>query len=70
MSNERGQWVHAGRQYDADVFVNLETGEKKHIGTETFSDKPKVYDGDPNPLGYLGGQVGKTLIDIITGRRR
>lgn len=49
MSNERGQWIYAGHQYDADVYVNLETGQKKHIGTESFTDRPKVYDGKYQP---------------------
>ena len=57
-----GNWVKAGRKHDADIYINLDTNEKKHIGTKLTSDDPEVYDGEPSTRGYIGGQILKTVL--------
>ena len=57
-----GNWVKAGRKHDADIYINLDTNEKKHIGTKLTSDDPEIYDGEPSTKGYIGGQILKTIL--------
>lgn len=65
----KGTWVHAGKQYEADVFVNLDSGETKHLGTKvTDGNARQLYDGKPSRAGYVGGKIvqgilGKTRRD-------
>ncbi len=62
MADQKGSWVKVGRKRESDIYVNLDTGEKKHIGTEITSNKPKVYDGDPSLPGYIAGKIAKKLL--------
>jgi hypothetical protein len=64
MSNKkRSNWVHAGKDLEADVFVNLDTGETKHIGTKvTDGNSPQVYDGPPSKLGYIAGKAVQAML--------
>lgn len=59
---QNGAWVYAGHKYDADVFINLDTGKKKHIGTRVTSDDPEIYNGEPSFVGFLGGQIIKQIL--------
>lgn len=59
---QNGTWVYAGHKYDADVFINLDNGEKKHIGTKLTSNDRQIYDGDPSLIGYIGGQIIKQIL--------
>ena len=60
--NKSNNWVYVGRKYDADMFINLDTGEKKHIGTKLTSDDPHLYNGEPSFIGFLGGQIIKKVL--------
>lgn len=58
MSKKRSRWVHAGQQFEADVYVDVETGRVKHVGTTlTDGNAPKVYDGYPKRRGYIAGKI-------------
>lgn len=59
---QNGTWVYVGRKYDSDVFINLDTGEKKHIGTKLTSDDPEIYKGEPSFVGFMAGQIIKRLL--------
>lgn len=60
-------WVHAGKELEADVFVNLDTGETKHLGTKlTDGNAPKLYPSGPSRKGYVAGKV----LQAFTGRTR
>ena len=58
-------WVHAGHKYDADIYIDLNTGEKKHIGTKLTSNDPEIYSGEPSFTGFLTGQVIKKILRKI-----
>ena len=62
MSKGSGNWVKAGQKYGADIYVNLDTGKTKHVGTKTASRDPKVYDGPPSLIGKIGGDIVKRIL--------
>ena len=64
MGKKQGSsWVHVGKELEADVFVDLDTGETKHVGTKvTDGNAPKVYDGSPSKLGYVAGKVVQGIL--------
>ena len=67
MGRKRGSWVHVGKDLEADVFVDLDTGKTKHIGTKvTDGNVRKVYDGPPSKTGYVAGKI----IQAIRGTTR
>jgi len=69
-NRRRGSWIHVGRKHDAEIFVDLDTGETKHLGTKATSNDPKLYDGEPSTLGYYGGQAVKKAIGFLQGAFR
>ena len=58
----KGNWVEVGKKHDATSYVNLDTGEKVHIGTKLTSNEPEIYRGEPSTVGYIGGQILKTIL--------
>lgn len=57
-----GNWVEAGEKYDSKIYINLDTGEKVHIGTKLTSEEPEIYKGEPSARGYVGGLILKTIL--------
>ncbi|MBI4021296.1 MAG: hypothetical protein HY369_03570 [Candidatus Aenigmarchaeota archaeon] len=62
-------WVYVGTTYEAPTFVNIETGQTKHIGTElTNGNVPRVYDGPPSPTGYGVGKLLQSVLRTLPDR--
>ena len=61
-NKNNSSWIWAGHKFDSDIFINLDTGEKKHIGTKLTSDDPQIYDGEPSLKGFVAGQIIKKIL--------
>jgi len=59
----KSKWVRAGRKLEADIYVDLESGRTKHVGTKvTDGNVPKVYDGEPSLKGYVAGKIVQSIL--------